>query len=160
VAPTQGGAKSASGYRKPEPRRDLDHKSADAKKVAEEYNDKAVAAFKAKSWQLCYDLASEAIRLNPRKTAYLGNRAAAALKIKSRLMLRQAAEDSVLAYELDPSYNKAYARAAAAHLELGERATVRLAVEEYEKALKLAPDSSAYKEALKDAQLTWEADWA
>lgn len=35
--------------------------------VAEEFNDKAVKAFKAKNWELCYDLSSEAIRLNPRR---------------------------------------------------------------------------------------------
>ena len=39
--------------------------------------------------------------------------------------LRTAAEDSVLAYELDPNYVKAYVRAAEAHLALNERATVR-----------------------------------
>ena len=33
-------------------------------------------------------------------------------------------------------------------------------VQEYEKALELAPDNRTYKEALKDAQLTWEADFA
>ena len=134
--------------------------SVGAREVAEQFNDKAVVAFKAKRWQLCYDHASEAIRLNPKKTAYLGNRAAAALKIKSRRMLRQAAEDSVLAYEMDPEYTKAYVRAAQAHIELGERATVKLAVQEYEKALELAPDNRVYKDALKDAQLSWEADWA
>uniref|UniRef100_A0A7S0L601 J domain-containing protein n=1 Tax=Coccolithus braarudii TaxID=221442 RepID=A0A7S0L601_9EUKA len=151
---------SAPTYQKPKGRTDLNDKSADAKTVAEEFNDLAVKAFKAKQWQLCYDHASEAIRLNPHKTAYLGNRAAAALKIKSRKMLRQAAEDSVQAYEMDPAYTKAYVRAAQAHLELGERATVKLAVQEYEKALELSPDNRTYKDALKDAQLTWEADWA
>ena len=35
---------------------------------------RASQAFKKKEWQLCYDLASEAIRLNPRKVPYLGNR--------------------------------------------------------------------------------------
>jgi len=147
-------------YKKPETRKDLSANSADAKTVAEEYNDKAVKAFKKKDWQLCYDLASEAIRLNPKKTAYLGNRAAAALHIKSRKMLRQAAEDSVLAYEMDPNYTKAYVRAAQAHLEIGEKNTVKLAIQEYQKALDFDPDNRTYKEALKDAQLTWEADWA
>eukprot|EP00965_Chrysotila_dentata_P065969 2184673-Pleurochrysis_carterae.AAC.3 len=47
-----------------------------------------------------------------------------------------------------------------AHLELGERAACKLAIEEYEKALELDPDNRTYKDALKDAQLTWEADWA
>ena len=75
-------------------------------------------------------------------------------------MLRQAAEDSVHAYELDPSYVKAYVRAAQSHLEIGERASVKLSVEEYERALELDPENKTYKAALKDAMLTWEADWA
>ena len=55
--------------------------------------------------QSCYlpkldSLASEAIRLHPKKTAYLGNRAAAALKLKGKRHLRQAAEDSVLGARL------------------------------------------------------------
>ena len=36
---------------------------------------------------------------------------------------------------------------------------MKLAVQEYEKALKLDPESSKIKGALKDAQLTWEADF-
>mmetsp|Transcript_50546 Transcript_50546/g.83778 ORF Transcript_50546/g.83778 Transcript_50546/m.83778 type:complete len:433 (+) Transcript_50546:42-1340(+) len=147
-------------YKKPDTRPDLNERSKDAKEVAEQFNDRAVKAFKAKKWQEVYDLSSEAIRLNPKKTAYLGNRAAAALKIKSRRMLRQAAEDSVLAYEMDDKYVKAYVRAAQAHLEIGERNTVKLAIQEYEKAVQLDPDNKTYKEGLKDAQLTWEADWA
>ncbi|EOD17300.1 hypothetical protein EMIHUDRAFT_244160 [Emiliania huxleyi CCMP1516] len=89
-----------TAYAKPKGRPDLTSQSEGAREAAEGFNDQAVKAFKAKDWQRCYDLSSEAIRLNPRKDAYLGNRAAAALKIKS------------------------------------------------------------YKEGLKDAQLTWEADWA
>lgn len=78
-------------------------------------------AFKDKSWQLCYDLASESIRLNPRKKEYLGNRAAAGLRLKTKRHLRQAAEDSVNAYEMDKFYVKAYMRAAEAHMLLNER---------------------------------------
>jgi len=111
-----------------------------------------------------YDLATEAIRLNPQKKEYLSNRAAAGLKLglpsKTKRYLRQAAEDSVDAYEIDPSYLKAYLRAAEAHLALNERTTVKLAVHELETALKMDPDNDKIKAQLKDAQLTWEADWA
>uniref|UniRef100_A0A7S3AQP2 J domain-containing protein n=1 Tax=Haptolina ericina TaxID=156174 RepID=A0A7S3AQP2_9EUKA len=150
-------------YIPPKTRPDLTPSSAEAKIVAEEFNDQAVKAFKDKKWQLTYDFASEAIRLNPRKTAYLGNRAAAALKMGGAGMgkryYRTAAEDSVLAYELDPKYSKAYVRAADAHLALNERATVKLAIQEYKTALEMDPDSKKLKDALKDAQLTWEADF-
>ena len=73
--------------------------------------------------------------------------------------MRQAAEDSVTAYELDPAYVKAYIRAADAHLALNERATVKLAVQELQHALKLDEGNIKIKEKLKDAQLTWEADF-
>ena len=98
---------------------------------------------KARASQLCYDLASEAVRLNPSpspspspspnphphpspnphaspspnpdpnpnqvrlnptRVAYLGNRAASALKLGQKRHLRQAAEDSVIAYEIDPNH--------------------------------------------------------
>lgn len=146
-------------YVAPATRPDLSASSADAPSVAEEFNDRAVKAFKDKTWQLCYDLASEAIRLNPAKKEYLSNRAAAALKLTGRRFLRQAAEDSVTAYELDPAYVKAYIRAADAHLALNERATVKLAVQELQHALKLDEGNIKIKEKLKDAQLTWEADF-
>ena len=94
----------ASTYQAPAGRPDLDENSKEAKLVAEEYNDRAVQAFRDKHWQLCYDLASEAVRLNPTRVAYLGNRAASALKLGQKRHLRQAAEDSVIAYEIDPNH--------------------------------------------------------
>ena len=63
------------------------------------------------------------------------------------------------AYEMDNFYVKAYLRAAEAHLELNERATVKLAVKELKEALKLEPESDKIKALLRDAQLTWEADF-
>ena len=146
-------------YVPPSTRRDLTAASPEALTVAEEFNDRSVKAFKEKNWQLCYDLASEAIRLNPRKKEYLGNRAAAGLKLKAKRFLRQAAEDSVNAYEMDKGYVKAYLRAAEAHLALNERATVKLAVQELQQALALDEDNPKIKAQLRDAQLTWEADF-
>ena len=81
-------------YVPPSQRLDLNSASPEAVTVAEEFNDRAVKAFKEKNWQLCYDLASESIRLNPRKKEYLGNRAAAGLKLNKRRFLQQAAEDA------------------------------------------------------------------
>ena len=124
----------------PKTRPDLTPSDPEALTVGEEFNDAAVRAFKAKEWQKCYDLSSEAIRLNPRKKEYLANRAAAGLKLgKAKRFLRQAAEDSVNAYEMDAHYTKAYVRAAEAHLALNERATVKLAVQELQQALNLEP---------------------
>lgn len=149
----------ASTYQAPAGRPDLDENSKEAKLVAEEYNDRAVQAFRDKHWQLCYDLASEAVRLNPTRVAYLGNRAASALKLGQKRHLRQAAEDSVMAYEIDPNHLKSWQRAGQAHLALNERATVKLAVKEFARALELAPDNKKIKEEYKEAALTWEADY-
>jgi len=153
-------------YVPPTQRLDLKATSPEALTVAEEFNDRSVKAFKDKNWQLCYDLASEAIRLNPRKKEYLGNRAASGLKLATakgpsagKRFVRQAAEDSVNAYEMDPHYIKAYMRAAEAHLALNERATVKMAVQELQQALKLDEENDKIKAMLKDAQLTWEADF-
>ena len=46
-----------------------------------------------------------------------------------------------------------------AHLALNERATVKLSLKEYQKALELEPDNKKIKEEYKDAALTWEADF-
>ena len=99
------------------------------------------------------------MRLNPTRVAYLGNRAASALKLGQKRHLRQAAEDSVMAYEIDPNHLKSWQRAGQAHLALNERATVKLAVKEFARALELAPDNKKIKEEYKEAALTWEADY-
>ena len=46
----------------------------------------------------------------PPKVAYLGNRAAAALKLSGLKHLRQCVADSKLACRFDPGYAKGYAR--------------------------------------------------
>ena len=150
----------APRYVKPATRPDLDSTSAEAAAVADEYNARALRAFKDKQWQLCYDLSSEAIRLQPLKVAYLGNRAASALKLRGPLHLRQAVADSLRACELDPSYARGHARAAEAYMGLGEKATVLAALDEYEKAMKLAPDNRAYREAHGHATVIYESDYA
>jgi hypothetical protein len=153
-------APKAAVYVPPKQRLDLDASKPEALDVAEEFNDKAVKAFKDKQWQLCYDLASESIRLNPKKKEYLGNRAAAALKMKGKRFMRQAADDSVAAYEMDRFYVKAYLRAAEAHMALNQRATVKLAIKELQEALKLENgENEKIQRLLRDAMLTWEADF-
>ena len=114
--------------------------------AAEACNDEAVKAFKAKHWQLCYDHASEAIRLRPNHVAYLGNRAAATVKMGKRKDFVLAAEDAVL-YRGRPVAPQVEPRPAQAGLQLGERATVKLSIQEYEKAVEMAPDNKVYQEA-------------
>ncbi|KAL1510433.1 hypothetical protein AB1Y20_006740 [Prymnesium parvum] len=144
-------------YAPPKLREDLKAGDPDADQVAETYNSRALKAFKKKEWQLCYDLASEAIRLKPDKVAYLGNRAAACLKLSGLRHLREACADCQLATQIDPSYAKGYARAAEANFQMGERHTIRKAMELYETALKLDSENQAYKNKYNQVCLEWEA---
>ena len=51
-------------------------------------------------------------------------------------------------------------RAAEALLALGERSTVRMAIEEYEAALKIEPTNRKYQEAYERITMIWESDYA
>ena len=48
---------------------------------------------------------------------------------------------------------------AEAHMALNERGTVKLAIKELQEALKLEDNNDKIKGLLRDAQLTWEADF-
>ena len=159
VGPAPAPARAAP-YVPPALRPDVQPRSSDAAAVADEYNSRSLLAFKEKRWQLCYDCASEAIRLQPLKVAYYGNRAAAALKLRGPSHLRQAVADSLRACELDATYARGHARAAEAYLGLGEKATVLSAIEHFERAMALAPDNAAYREAHGRASVIYESDYA
>ena len=131
-----------------------------ADEAAEKANDQAMQGYRSKNYQLCYDAASEAIRLNPNRVAYYGNRAAAALKLRGQQHLRQAALDCRDALRLDPAYVKGYVRSAEAHFAMGEPVTVSMAVEMYEKALKLDPDNKSIQQGLHRVRLVFESDYA
>jgi tetratricopeptide (TPR) repeat protein len=131
-----------------------------AAEFAEKANEQAMEGYRAKNYQLCYDAASEAIRLNPTKVVYLGNRAAAALKLRGQAHLRQAVEDCTRACALDPSYVKGYVRSAGAHLAMGEPHTVQLAIELYERARQLDPTDRSIEHALENARMLYASDYA
>lgn len=146
-------------YEPPKLRPDLHPGDAEANEVADHYNTRALEAFKKKEWQMCYDLASEAIRLKPDKVAYLGNRAAACLKLRGLRHLRQACDDCAKATQIDPGYAKGYARAAEASYGMGERHTIRKAMELYETAIQLDGDNKTYRQRHDEICLEWEANW-
>jgi len=127
--------------------------------VADSYNTRALKAYKQQQWQFCYDLASEAIRLNPSKVAYLGNRAAAALKLSGLKHLRQCVADSKLACRFDPGYAKGYARSAEALYMMGERQTVKESMTLWEKAVELDPCNERYRSSYQNVCLVWEAEY-
>ena len=134
--------------------------ASNAAEFAEKANDQAMEGYRSKNWQLCYDAASEAIRLNPEKVAYYGNRAAAALKLRGPPHLRQAAEDCKRACMLDPTYVKGYVRGAEAHLAMGEPVTVRMAVDLYEQALQLDPGNRSVAAGLENVRMIYNSDYA
>lgn len=159
IGPAPAPARTRS-YVPPALRPDVQPHSSEAAAVADEYNARSLLAFKEKHWQMCYDCASEAIRLQPLKVAYYGNRAAAALKLRGPSHLRQAVADGLRACELDPTYARGHARAAEAYLGLGEKATVLAAIDHFERAMTLAPDNAAYREAHGRACVIYESDYA
>ena len=91
---------------------------------------------------------------------YLANRAAAALKLRGQAHLRQAIEDCRVAMAVEPTYVKAYVRSAEAHFLMGEPQTVLLAMDLYEKALRLDPTNRHIESALENVRMTYSSDYA
>ena len=73
--------------------------------------------------------------------------------------LRQACADCQLATQLDPSYAKGYARAADANFAMGERHTIRNAMDLYETALKLDSENKTYKSKYDQICMEWESEF-
>ena len=127
---------------------------------AEKANEQAMEGYRGKNYQLCYDASGEAIRLHPEKVAYYGNRAAAALKLRGQVHLRQAVEDCQRACALDPEYIKGYCRSAEAHFAMGEPHTVQIAIEMYERALRLDPGNEVLLQKLENVRMIYSSDYA
>ena len=130
-----------------------------AHEFAEKANDQAMQAYRDKDYQLCYDAATEAIRLNHLNKAYYGNRAAAALKLRGQSHLRTAVDDCKAACAIDPGYVKGYVRSAEAHFAMGEPHTVAKAIEMYEKALQLEPGCQPIIHALERVRMIYSSDY-
>ena len=74
----------------------------DAAAAAERLNDAGVRAFGEKRYAVAYKAYSECLRLRPDTVPYLGNRAAAGLKMRGKE--RDVVKDCERAVELDPGY--------------------------------------------------------
>ena len=72
---------------------------------------------------------------------------------------RQACADCQLATQLDPSYAKGYARAAEANYAMGERHTMRQAMDLYQTALKLDSENKSYKSKYDQICMEWESEF-
>ncbi|KAG8465490.1 hypothetical protein KFE25_002797 [Diacronema lutheri] len=137
-------------------RTDLDANSPAAPSEADRFNDLSIASYSAADFRTAHAYGREAVRLAPRSAIYAANCSAAALKAGKPA---EAAKLALRATELDPAYAKGHLRAGQAHLEIGSREAVRLAIAEFAAALELEPGSAAAKRGKKDALLTWEADY-
>ena len=139
-------------------RPDLSADSPEASKAAEELNDKGVAAFEEKKYRRAFDLYTECLRLAPDKVPYLGNRAAAGLKIPGRES--RVVEDCERATALDPSYVRGYVRLGQALLALGDKGdvgdapTLRRAKRALEKALELDPSNATAMKCAKEVGMS------
>ena len=142
-------------YQAPDTRPDLDASSPEAAAVADEYNNRGLAEFKAKNFRKAYDLYTEAVRLAPGNRAYLGNRAATGLKLQK---WRDVVSDCEEAIEADPSYVKGYVRLGQAHIGFDNKQGYVKAIAALERALELEPDSKTAKKYLKEAAIGLEAE--
>jgi tetratricopeptide (TPR) repeat protein len=147
-------------------RPDLDATSADAARAAEAANDAGAEAFRARDFDAAFEYYTEAVRLAPRTVAYLGNQAAAALKVggggdtrRERDALTRAVEACVAAVGVDDEYVRGYVRGAKALLVLGDRGdgdvrALRRAREMLERALDVDPAHAGAAATLKDVNVS------
>lgn len=159
-------ARASTGHGAFVGRPDLDATSSDASTAAEALNDAGVKAFNAQDYDTAYKYHAEAVRLAPRTVAYLGNQAAAALKVggqgdtrRRRDALTLAVEASVAATAIDDKYVRGYVRGAKALLILGDYGdgdvkALRRAREMLEKALNVDPTHGGATSTLKDVNVS------
>ena len=139
-------------------RPDLDASSPEAADVAEALNDRGVEAFGAKKFVEAFAIYTECVRLQPDKVPYLGNRAAAGLKIKGKEKV--VVKDCERAVEIQPDYVRGYVRLGQALLALGDKGDtgdvvlLKRAEKALEKALELDPDNKTAKKTWKEVGIS------
>ena len=112
----------ADRYQKVPGRPDLEPGSPEAAAAAEQFNDAGLGHFESKRFREAVDCFDESVRLAPGKPAFLGNRAAAALRLER---WAAAAADARAAVEVDPAYSRGWLRLGQALLGAGEAAGPR-----------------------------------
>ena len=147
-------------------RKDLDQSSAGAGAAAAALNETGARAFDAGEYDVAYEYHAEAVRLAPNVVAYLGNKAAAALKMggtgetrRQRDALADAVEACEAAIALEIDYARGYARAGKALFILGDRGDgdvqlLRRAKDMLDKALELDPVNAGAKSMLKEVEIS------
>ena len=139
-------------------RPDLTSDHPDAAAAAERLNDAGVRAFGEKRYAVAYKAYSECLRLRPDTVPYLGNRAAAGLKMRGKE--RDVVKDCERAVELDPGYARGWTRMGQALLALGDRddegdvVALRGAKRALERALELEPGNKTAAKTLKEVGMS------
>ena len=138
-------------------RPDLTSDHPDAAAAAERLNDAGVRAF-GERYAVAYKAYSECLRLRPDTVPYLGNRAAAGLKMRGKE--RDVVKDCERAVELDPGYARGWTRMGQALLALGDRddkgdvVALRGAKRALERALELEPGNKTAAKTLKEVGMS------
>lgn len=121
-------------------------------------NDRGVEAFGAKKFAEAYAIYTECVRLQPDKVPYLGNRAAAGLKLKGKE--KEVVADCERAVAIQPDYVRGYVRLGQALLALGDRGDtgdaglLRRAEKALERAMELDPDNKTAKKTWKEVGIS------
>ncbi|CAG0923629.1 unnamed protein product [Notodromas monacha] len=132
----------------------------DAKKIADvqlkhnanNWKEKGNMLFKARKFQEAVEAYSKGIELDQHNALLPANRAMAYLKLEK---FAEAEKDCDLALRLDPEYVKAYLRRGSAR---AARNLIKLAIQDFSKALELEPSNEQATEELAKLKKTCDAD--
>ncbi|CAG0915785.1 unnamed protein product [Notodromas monacha] len=132
----------------------------DAKKIADvqlkhnanNWKEKGNMLFKARKFQEAVEAYSKGIELDQHNALLPANRAMAYLKLEK---FAEAEKDCDLALRLDPEYVKAYLRRGSAR---AARNLIKLAIQDFSKALELEPSNKQATEELAKLKKTCDAD--
>ena len=131
--------------------------------AAEKLNDEGLRAFKGKEHALAVAVYDECLRLKPDVVAYLGNAAAARLKLGGKKRFADAARDCERAVAIDPEYVRGWVRLGQARFFLGDDpegedsfdlASLRAAEAALDRALALDPENKPAAKTLKEVRVS------
>ena len=136
-------------------------------KAAETLNDEGLKAFSKKEYALAVAVYDECLRLKPDVVAYLGNAAAARLKLGAsrggKSAFRDAARDCARATAIDPGYVRGWVRLGQALFALGDDpekedsfdlVALREAESALEKALALDPENKTAAKTVREVRVS------
>ena len=131
--------------------------------AAEKLNDEGLRAFADKEYALAVAVYDECLRLKPNVVAYLGNAAAARLKLGGKGAFEDAARDCARAVAIDPGYVRGWVRLGQALFALGDDpekedsfdlARLRDAEAAFERALALDPENKPAAKTVKEVRVS------